>query len=206
MILKTFVEPPLDNNNYLLFDEQSKEAVLIDCSHYDSQIKNFLIENGITLKYIILTHGHFDHIMGVVQMVKETGAKVLLHSGDKDLANDVNSFTFMLGLPSVEVPQVSQYLKDGDIITLGDNIRIKVIHTPGHTKGGVCYLIDNMLFSGDTLFKESVGRTDLDGGSFSELENSIKTKLFDLSDDIKVYTGHGDMTTIGHEKKYNSFL
>ena len=206
MILKTFVEPPLENNNYLLIDEKSKEAVLVDCSHYDSQIKNFLNENGITLKYIILTHGHFDHIMGVVQMVKETGAKVLLHLEDKNLANDVNSFTFMLGLPSVEVPQVSQYLKDGDIVTFGDNLQIKVIHTPGHTKGGVCYHIDNMLFSGDTLFKESVGRTDLEGGSFSELENSIKTKIFVLPEGINVYPGHGQMTTVGHEKKYNNFL
>lgn len=206
MIFKTFVEPPLENNNYLLIDEKSKDAVLVDCSHYDLKIKSFLDENGATLKYIILTHGHFDHIMGVAKMIKDTGAKLFLHSGDDLLLKDVNSFTFMLGLPSVEVPEVSQYLKDGDIITLGDNIQIKVIHTPGHTKGGVCYLVDNMLFSGDTLFKESIGRTDLEGGSFAELEASIKKKLFILPDDLNVYTGHGQMTTIGHEKKYNNCL
>ncbi len=205
MILKTFIEPPLDNNNYLLIDEANKEAILVDCSHYDENIVKTLDDYGAKLKFVLLTHAHFDHVMGVYEMVRNTGAEVVLHAGDELLLKDLNSFTFILGLPSANVPEVSRYVEDGDIINWGEN-EIKVIHTPGHTKGGVGYLIDEKLFSGDTLFKESVGRTDLEGGSYRELEHSIKTKFFTLPDSTMVYSGHGQQTTIEHEKKYNRFI
>ncbi len=205
MILKTFVEPPLDNNNYLLIDEEVKEAVLIDCSHYDDKIIKTLEETGAKLKYILLTHAHFDHVMGVYEMVMKTGAEVILHPADELLLKDLNSFTFMLGLPAANIPEVSRYVNDGDIIKFAEH-EINVIHTPGHTKGGVGYQVDGKLFSGDTLFKESVGRTDLEGGSHAELEHSIRTKFFTLPDDTVVYPGHGPHTTIGHEKKYNKFI
>ena len=205
MILKTFIEPPLENNNYLLIDETTKEAVLIDCSHFDSNIVKTLEDTGSVLKYILLTHAHFDHVMGVYEMVKKTGAKVVLHKDDELLLKDVNSFTFMLGLLSVNVPDVDKYIADGENIDFG-TYKIKVIHTPGHTKGSVGYLVDGNLFSGDTLFKASVGRTDLEGGSYSDLVQSIKTKFFTLPDETHVYTGHGQATTIQYEKENNRFI
>ncbi len=205
MILKTFVEPPLENNNYLLIDEETRDAVLVDCSHFDEAIIKTLADYGAKLKYILLTHAHFDHVMGVYETAQVTGAKVILHVNDELLLKDLNSFTFMLGLPSVNVPEINRYVEDADNIDFAGK-EIKVIHTPGHTKGCVGYLVDGILFSGDTLFKESVGRTDLEGGSFSELENSIKTKLFTLPDETPVYPGHGSDTTIEHEKKYNKFI
>ena len=205
MILNTFVEPPLENNNYLLLDKDKKEALLIDCSHFDKHIIETLNENDCELKYILLTHAHFDHVMGVEATVKETGAKVVLNTADELLLKDLNSFTFMLGLPSVDVPIVDIFTTDNNEIEFAGKI-IKVIHTPGHTKGGVGYLIDNNLFSGDTLFKESIGRTDLEGSSFKDIEKSIKSKLFTFPDDTVVYPGHGPSTTIGHEKKYNRYI
>jgi len=205
MKLTTFVEPPLDNNNYLLVDEDSKEAVLFDCSCFDEKIVNFLKAQNAQLKYILLTHAHFDHVLGVEKTVKVTDAKVVLHKEDKNLLENLNAYSFMLGLPEVTVPKVDIYVEDGDIIKLGNN-DIKVIHTPGHTLGGVSYLIDKMLFSGDTLFQESVGRTDLEGGSFETLEDSIKNKIYTLSDEVEVFPGHGPKTFVGHEKKYNSYI
>lgn len=205
MLQKVFVEPPLDNNNYLLIDVQAKEAVLIDCSHYDDKIINTLQEYGAELKYILLTHAHFDHVMGVYETVQKTGAEVVVHVSDELLLDDVNSFTFMLGLQSVNVPHVDKYVEDGDTLDFAEH-EIKVLHTPGHTKGCVGYLIDGALYSGDTLFRESVGRTDLEGSSHSDLEHSIKTKFFTLPDNTPVYPGHGPETTIEHEKKYNKFI
>lgn len=205
MILKTFVELPLDNNNYLIIDEQSKAAVLIDASHYDEAIIDELKNQGAELKYILLTHAHFDHILGVEQLVQKTGAKVLLHKDDELLLKDLNTYTYMMGMPSVNIPKVDTFITDGDIIEIG-NLKVKVIHTPGHTRGGCSFLVDNSLFSGDTLFKESVGRTDLEGGNFKVLENSIKEKLFALPEEVSVYPGHGPYSWIGHEKKFNSYV
>ena len=205
MILTTFVEPPLDNNNYLLVNDASKEALLIDCSCYDEKLVKGLAEQNITLKYILLTHAHFDHVLGVEKTVQATGAKVVLHQDDLDLLNNLNAYSFMLGLPEVNVPKVDILVRDGDAIRLGDK-EIKVIHTPGHTLGGVSYLFEEMLFSGDTLFQESVGRTDLEGGSFATLEDSIRNRIFMLADNVTVYPGHGPKTSVGHEKKFNSYI
>lgn len=205
MILTTFVEPPLDNNNYLLIDESAKEAVLFDCSCYDEKIVELLKSKGVSLKYILLTHAHFDHILGIEKMVEATGAKVVLHKDDENLLNNLNSYGFMLGLPEVNIPKVDLFVTEDEILTIG-SLEIKALHTPGHTLGGVSYFVGNMLFSGDTLFQESVGRTDLEGGSFETLEESIRNKLFTLPEDVTVYPGHGPMTTVGHEKKYNSYI
>ena len=205
MQIKTFVVPPLENNNYLVYDEESKEAVLIDCSHFDERIVAYLKENGLTLKSILLTHAHFDHVLGVEKMVQATGAKVFLHKDDESLLKDLNSYTFMMGMPAVNVPEVDTFTEEGDSIDLG-TLQIKVIHTPGHTRGGVSYFVDGNLFSGDTLFRESIGRTDLEGGSFKTLEKSIREKIYILPDDTKVYAGHGPSTEVGHEKKFNSYI
>ena len=205
MILKKFVELPLENNNYLLIDETSKEAALIDASHYDEKILEELKLHNAKLKYILLTHAHFDHILGVEKLAKATGAKVVLHPDDKKLLKDLNTYTYMVGMPSADIPHIDIFINDGEDIKLGETI-IRTIHTPGHTQGGCSYLFENKLFSGDTLFKESIGRTDLAGGSFQTLEKSIKDKLYVLPDNTIVYPGHGPETNIGHEKKYNSYI
>ena len=201
MILKIFREPPIDNNNYLLIDEESKEAVLIDCSAVDTGVNEELKKTGAKLKYILLTHGHFDHVAGI----RHTDAKIVMHENDIRILNQTNLYLPAFGIPEITIPKIDIYIKDNDILTIGKH-EIKVIHTPGHTQGGVCYLIDNMLFSGDTIFRESVGRCDLEGGDFVQIVESIKTKIFTLPEDIKIYPGHGSPTNVAWEKVHNHFM
>lgn len=201
MQLKIFREPPIDNNNYLLIDKESKEAVLVDCSAVDSDVKKTVNEAGAKLKYILLTHGHFDHVAGI----RPSEAKVVMHKADLNILNQANMYLPAFGIPEITIPQIDIFIEDGNILTLG-NHKIKVIHTPGHTQGGVCYLINNMLFSGDTIFKESVGRCDLEGGDFDQIVNSIKTKIFTLPNDTIIYPGHGKSTTVNWEKEHNYFM
>jgi len=189
-------------NCYLIINKENKEALLVDPADNALRISNVIEENGCTLKAILLTHGHFDHIMGLNSLKQALNAEAVICKDDLVISDNVNEFTRLFGLPDSIPPVYEKYIKDNDIINVGE-LKIKVIHTPGHTEGGVCYLIEDKLFSGDTLFRESVGRTDLFGGSFEKLSDSIKNKLFKLDDNIIVYPGHGDLTTIGHEKKYN---
>ena len=201
MIIKTFLEPPIENNNYLLIDEESKEAALIDCSAVDDNVAKTLESYGAVLKYILLTHGHFDHIAGI----KPTKAKIVMHRNDLNILSQANIFLPAFNVPSIVIPQIDIFINDGDIIKLG-NTEIKVIHTPGHTQGGVCYLVGNNLFSGDTIFRESVGRCDLEGGDFTQIVESIKSKIFILPDDTNIYPGHGSSTSVAWEKEHNCFM
>lgn len=200
MQLKIYREPPIENNNYLLIDDESKEAVLVDCSAVDERVKNAIEEAGASLKYILLTHGHFDHIAGI----RPTEAKVVMHKADLKILNQSNLYLPAFGIPEITIPEVNIFIEDGDTLNIG-NHKIKVIYTPGHTQGGVCYLVDNMLFSGDTIFRESVGRCDLEGGDFNQLVESIKTKIFTLPDDTVIYPGHGRSTDVKWEKEHNYF-
>lgn len=222
MIVKTYIEPPIDNNNYLLIDEETKEAALVDCSALDIWDKvpygygSAAVSisgsyrdkiDGITLKYILLTHGHFDHIAGIKPSSlhsREEHIPVYMHKADIDWVNSVNMYMPMMGMPEITIPQIDKYVEDGDIIKLG-NYEIKVIYTPGHTQGGVCYYVDGKLFSGDTIFKESVGRCDLQGGDFNMIVSSIKNKIFTLPDETEIYPGHGKPTNVGWEKEHNFF-
>lgn len=201
MLLKSFREPPIDNNNYLLIDEESKEAALIDCSAVDSRIKDAINESGAKLKYILLTHGHFDHVAGI----RPTDAKIVMNEKDLRILNQTNMYLPAFGIPEITIPKIDIYVNDGDILKLGDT-EIKVFHTPGHTQGGVCYLVNDMLFSGDTIFCESVGRCDLEGGDFVQIVDSIKTKIYTLPDNTAIYPGHGKQTTVGWEKLHNQFM
>ena len=201
MIINTFTAGPIDANNYLLTDND--EAVLIDCSEAKPEVLSAL--EGKKLKFILLTHGHFDHVLGVNEMREKTGAKVLINKEDVVRMNESADIMRTFGVQGVETPKADDFLNDGDTLKFG-NTEIKVIATPGHTQGCVCYLIDGKLFSGDTLFKESVGRCDLPGGNFQKLSDSVKNRLFTLDDNTIVYSGHGPETTIGHEKKYNEII
>ena len=202
MILKTFVEPPIGNNNYLIADEESKDAALIDCSARDGNIPAAIKELGVNLKYILLTHGHFDHAAGIRNNPE---VKIVMHENDLGILNKVNSYMPMFGMPEITIPRVDIFVKDGDIIKLGKN-EIKIIHTPGHTQGSVCYLADGKLFSGDTIFRESVGRCDLEGGNFKQIVESIENKIFTLPENTLIYPGHGKMTSVGWEKEHNCFM
>lgn len=205
MILKEFLLGPIENNDYLLIDDKTKEAILIDCTENSEAIDKTLQEYGATLKYILLTHGHFDHVLGINDFRSKYNCKVLIHENDKILLDSISNHVKNFGMSGVENQKADGYVKENDIIKFGDN-EIKVIHTPGHTQGGVCYLVGNNIFTGDTLFFETVGRTDLEGGNFSQLKSNIQEKLFTLDENIKVYPGHGPSTTIGHEKANNQFL
>ena len=202
MIIKTFIEPPIDNNNYLLIDDIAHEAVLVDCSAVDDNIRKALEEYGAELKYILLTHGHFDHVAGIRPNIT---AQVVMNKNDLIWLNKLNQYLPLFGMPEMTIPQIDIFVEDGDILTVG-NIKIKVIHTPGHTQGGVCYLIDGKLFSGDTIFRESVGRTDLEGGDFNQIVDSISNKIFTLPNETVIYPGHGKMTSVEWEKLYNRFV
>ena len=217
MIIKTFVGPPIDNNNYLIIDEETKDAALVDCSSIEIWDKvpyhkgtagiSTVGENrneveNITLKYILLTHGHFDHIAGIRP---NNDLKVYMHKADMDWVNNVNTYMPMMGMPNITVPKIDNFIDDGDVIKLG-NLDIKVIYTPGHTQGGVCYLVNGVLFSGDTIFRESVGRCDLPGGNFEQIVESIKTKIFTLPEETSIYPGHGKPTTVGWEREHNFFM
>lgn len=206
MEIKVFVEGPVDANNYLIIDEKSKEAVLIDCSSGRQEFINSIKNSGVNLKYILLTHGHFDHILGVDKFKEVFGTDAYIAKEDIEQVELTPKFMPILaGMESVEINSIHNYLKDGDIIKVGD-IEIKAIATPGHTPGGMSYLIGDKLFSGDTLFHRSIGRCDFPGGSLDTIIKSIKEKLFTLPDDTEVFPGHGEKTTIAYEKKYNEIL
>ena len=222
MIVKTFVVPPIDNNNYTLTDEATGETALIDCSSLDIW-DNILLNdnkiavsnvgenrtelNNINLKYILLTHGHFDHIAGIREDKLYNGKEkipVYMHKADMDWVKNVNFYMPMMGMPEITIPLIDKFVEDGDVIKLGKS-EITVIHTPGHTQGGVCYYADGKLFSGDTIFYESVGRCDLQGGNFEQIVKSIKNKIFTLPEQTIIYPGHGKSTTVGWEKEHNCF-
>ena len=206
MDIKVFVEGPIDANNWLLTDEETNEAVLIDCSSPEDDFVNKIRQLEVNLKYILLTHGHFDHLLGIERFKKEFGAKVYVSKDDMTQVNLVPDMMSMFaGMRPVDVPVVDDFVKDGDEFNIGKTV-IKAISTPGHTKGGMCYLADGKLFSGDTLFQGGVGRCDLIEGDLNAIVESIKEKLFILPDETQVHTGHGNMTTIGYEKKYNEIL
>ena len=206
MILKTFIEGPIDANNYLIIDEKTNDAVLIDCSAARPEFINAVKDSGVNLKYILLTHGHFDHLLGVDKFKEVFGVETYVSEDDMEQVRLVPDMMQMFaGMVPVNISEINHFVQDGDEFVIGDT-KIKAISTPGHTKGGMCYLIGDKLFSGDTLFQSSVGRCDLPGGSLKNITDSIKNKLFTLPDETEVFPGHGAKTTIGFEKKYNEIL
>lgn len=192
---------------YLVYDEKTLEGLIIDCTSSIEEIEKEAKKQNIKLKYILITHGHFDHVYCVAKMKEKfPSALVMMNKDDMPLLNQVPMQCSMAGMDEIKVPCIDGLLDENSKnLTLGDK-EIKIIHTKGHSKGGVCYLIDNVLFSGDTLFKGSIGRCDLFGGDYKEIEDSIKNKLFILDENIIVYPGHGEKTTIGYEKKYNPYF
>ena len=205
MILKALTVGPLETNCYILGDEKSKEAVVIDPGGDFKEIERQLKESNLRVKYIVLTHGHFDHTGALAQLKKSTNAKVLIHAEDASmLSPDDQAQPFFLE-SGADPCAADGTLQEGDVIQFGENM-LEVLHTPGHTPGGISLLIDKMIFVGDTLFCGSIGRTDLPGGSFEQLIDSIKRKLLSKGDDYLIYPGHGPATTVGEERRKNPFL
>lgn len=195
----------VSTNCYFVYKEKTGEAIVFDPADQGEQIYELLQENHITVKAIMLTHGHFDHIMGVKALQQLSGCKVYAAEEEKDLLENASlNCSNQIGRPYTL--SADNYSADLQILDIC-GFRIQVIHTPGHTKGSTCYYFinENILISGDTLFETSIGRTDLPTGSQSALIHSIKDKLFILDDNVKVYPGHGEETTIGYEKKYNPY-
>lgn len=208
MIIKTFPMGLIGTNAYLLINDEdgSNEAVVIDLGGDFEVVKDELEKHNAELKYILNTHGHFDHIFGERDAQEIVDLPVYVHENDKYLVENLPKQLERFGFSeNVEAPKNIKTLTENDTFKIG-NKEIKVIHTPGHTPGSVCFLLGNSLFSGDTLFYTSIGRTDFEGGSFAQIGDSIKNKLFTLDDSIDVYPGHDTKTTIGYEKKYNCYF
>lgn len=210
--IKRFVLNMLEENCYIISDE-TKEAILIDDgAYYDKEhqaIDKYIADENLTLKHIVCTHAHFDHTWGMYHLYQTYGLKPEIHPNDAEFyANLPLQILSIYGcqLEASSAP-VGTLLQEGDTVQFGTH-QMQVIHTPGHTPGGICLYCaeEGVLFSGDTLFEMSVGRTDFPGGSMEALLNGLKNKIMLLPADTKVYPGHGNATTIGKEQKYNSFI
>ena len=208
MILRKLVVGPFAANCYIVGSELTKEGMIIDPGDEAGQILRSVKDGQLDIKFIVMTHGHIDHVGAVKEVKEATGAEVCVHTDDaKSISGQEGRLISMLvsGLSYPAPSSPGRLLKGGDSIDLGD-LHFGVLHTPGHSPGGICLLGNGVLFTGDTLFNCGVGRTDLPGGSYSQLMNSLHTRLMVLPDETIVYPGHGPETTIGAERSGNPYL
>lgn len=204
-MIERILLPGMGVNCYVYYDENSKKGFLVDPGLVHERISTFIESEGISIEAILLTHGHSDHIMGVEYYRELYHCPVYAHEDERDiLENDKYNHSSMMTGQRMEIFDVN-YIQDGDVLEIA-GAKIDCIHTPGHTKGGVCYKIGKDLFSGDTLFKLGIGRFDLYSGDYRALENSIMNVLYTFPDDTQVYPGHGVPTTIGYEKMRNPYF
>lgn len=196
---------PLAMNCYLIKCTVTEELMIVDPGDEVERLWEIVQDWGGNLASIVLTHGHFDHILQLKQFQQLSGLKALAHAGDAQLFTNVSNMAAMFGMQSSGPAAVNFSLNDGDKIDFG-RLSFEVLHTPGHSPGSVSLVGHNLAIVGDVLFRDSIGRTDLPGGSFEILAQSIRSKLFTLNDETIVLSGHGESTTIGYEKKYNPFL
>ena len=201
--IKTLVTGPVAGNCYIVFDE-NKDALIIDPGDEADKILAEVEKNGVTVSKIVLTHGHFDHTSAVPEVRAKTNAEVLIGEKDFDMANSAKlSLASPFGIGYTPFT-ADVKLKEGDVVTVGE-MSFKVIETPGHTKGSICLIGEDVIFSGDTLFLGSCGRTDFPGGSFSEMKASL-TRLAQIDGNYYVYSGHGPRTTLDFERNNNPYM
>lgn len=205
MALTQLIVGPLQVNCYLLTDDSTRETVIIDPGDDAADILDIVKDKGLVVRSIVLTHAHFDHVGANKALKEATGAEILMHQDDERLLKSAANQGALFGMQSAASPPADRYVKHGDTIAAG-GISLKVLHTPGHSPGGICLLGKGMVFTGDALFAGSIGRTDLPGGDTAALLRSIETNLMSLPDDTKVFSGHGPESTIGRERQVNPFL
>lgn len=205
MTLMRLVVGPLQVNCYIVYDEKTNEAIVIDPGDDGQDILHLVNNKGLKVKYVINTHAHFDHV-GANQVLKEaTGAELLVHEGDSKLLGATASQARMFGMTAPSSPKADRFVKHGDVIQAGA-VSLKVLHTPGHSAGGISLAGEGVVFTGDALFAGSIGRTDLMGGDLTTLITAIKEHLMTLPDDTVVLSGHGPQSTIGEERRDNPYL
>jgi glyoxylase-like metal-dependent hydrolase (beta-lactamase superfamily II) len=208
MIVETFPVGMLQCNCTILGSEQTREAIIIDPGDDIPYILSRLAHHGLSPKYAIATHGHIDHVGGFHELKLASGSPVYIHASDVFLYEALEMQARMIGVNVPDATTMDGYLNDGDEIGTGE-IKLRVVHTPGHTPGSICFHSDDAdpcLFAGDTLFMGSIGRTDLWGGSFDQIMDSLRDRVVALPDETLVIPGHGPATSIGREKRFNPFL
>jgi glyoxylase-like metal-dependent hydrolase (beta-lactamase superfamily II) len=209
--IEKFVFNEFEQNTYIVYDEETKEAIIIDPGNSNAfendEVERFIREKNLQLKRMVNTHGHIDHIFGISFIKEHFNPEFYFPSPDLPMLLNVRIQSEMLGIPAPRVIQPDFDLHKFSSLKLNKS-KVEIIKTPGHSPGGTCFYIKDLkaIFTGDTIFFESIGRTDLWGGDAKQLLDSIKTKIFTLDDDVEIFPGHGPSTTVGHEKKFNPFL
>jgi len=208
LIIDRLAVGPFATNCYIVGSEESRQGIIIDPGDDAAAILGRVADLGLDIKMLVLTHGHIDHV-GALKAVKEaTGAEMAIHADDAKSLRGLRGVLQSIIVPGLFYPlppPPERLLRDGDSLDVG-GLHFEVLHTPGHTPGGICLLGEGVVFSGDTLFNYGIGRTDLPGGSYHRLVESIRSRLLTLPDDTVVYPGHGPETTIGAERAGNPFL
>ena len=203
--VETFQVGPLENNAYLVVDPDSSEAVLVDPGMGSEGVADVIRSRGLRLTAVVNTHAHFDHTYNNAHFLEAFGCPLLIHEAELDLLRDMSRHAEAFGFAGRTSPDPSRFLRDGDEIRVGGGA-LRVAHTPGHTPGGVCLMSEGQVITGDTLFAQSIGRTDLPGGNYDQLVQSIRTALYALPESTEVHPGHGPATLIGYEKRHNPFV
>lgn len=212
MLTKAFTFNPVGENTYLIWDEETKEAAIIDAgmsnNRENTAVSEIITKENVKLKYVFQTHMHFDHVWGLSYIKETYNLRPLCHMADESIYAEAPEMTSMFRLSmNWNLPAIERYIDDGETFLLG-NTAIKAMHTPGHTPGGLSFYVESahIIFTGDTLFQGSVGRTDLPGGNLTDEINSIKDKILTLPSDTIIYPGHGPESSVGWELQHNPFL
>ena len=205
LVHRTLSLGPMDNNTYIVACPETREAAVIDVGFEPEAVIGAVHEAGLHVTLLLNTHAHFDHTAGMREIQQALGGAYWLHPADAAMLDAFNEQGTMFGFPPVKLPDDRQDLAEGQVLRVG-NGELRVLHTPGHSPGHVAFVTAEDAWSGDVLFAGSIGRTDLVGGSWPELERSIRDRLFPLGDAVRVHPGHGPATTIGHERLTNPFV
>lgn len=204
MKIETFVVGQLQNNCYIIYDQDTRESLVVDPGDEPDRVQDFIKESGLTIKYIVCTHAHFDHIGALLEIKASTGAEIVIHKSDLPIYLSAQQHAAMWGFQIDPLPEPELFVSEGDILTLGQ-IRFQVMHTPGHSPGGICLFGEGVLITGDTVFAGSVGRTDLPGGDILELKKSF-ARIMSLPPSTQILPGHGPSSTVHREKTTNFFM